>query len=148
MLNFYTENEITEGDSDSRDLVITATLSTAFDKSVTVNYTTQDDTATANESGECSYWCIAHLWIVPAKVEGVWQMGNGRLTLKQKYQMLSGSLEAGGQATAVTGRLRGDQISFSAGGAEYTGRVNGSTIEGSIRGGSGGSWTATRLSGR
>jgi hypothetical protein len=92
-----------------------------------------DETATATESGECSYWCIAHMWIVPAKVEGTWQFGGGKLTLKQKYQMISGSLEAGGQTIAIGGKMRGDQISFKAGGAEYTGKVNGNAIEGTVK---------------
>jgi hypothetical protein len=40
--------------------------------------------------------------------------------------------------------MRGDQITFSAGGAQYTGRVNGNGIEGTVKGGSGGKWTATK----
>lgn len=104
-----------------------------------------DDTATANTNGDCSYWCIAHMWIVPAKVEGTWQFGGGKVTLKQTYQMLSGSLESGGQTTAVTGKMRGDQISLKAGAAEYSGRVNGNAIEGTVKTGSqSGKWAANR----
>lgn len=104
-----------------------------------------DDTATANTNGDCSYWCIAHMWIVPAKVEGTWQVGGGKLTLKQTYQMLSGSLESSGQTTAVTGKMRGDQISLKAGAAEYNGRVNGNAIEGTVKTGSqSGKWAASR----
>lgn len=33
-------------------------------------------------------WNQAHLWIIPAKVEGSWKTGNGELQLIQKYQML------------------------------------------------------------
>ena len=43
------DNETTEGNSGSHDLQLTATLSTAFDRVVTVNYTTVDDTATAGD---------------------------------------------------------------------------------------------------
>ena len=51
--------------------------------------------------------------------------------------------------TINNGRLHGDQITFSAGGVEYTGRVSGSTMEGTSTGGSGGgAWRASRLSGR
>ena len=104
-----------------------------------------DDTATANTNGDCSYWCIAHMWIVPAKVEGTWQFGGSKVTLKQTYQMLSGSLESGGQTTAVTGKMRGDQISLKAGTAEYSGRVNGNAIEGTVKTGSqSGKWAANR----
>ena len=46
-------------------------------------------------------------------------------------------------ATPVTnGRLNGDQITFTAGGNQYSGYVNGDVIEGNA--GSGGSWKATR----
>ncbi len=41
------------------------------------------------------------------------------------------------------GRMRGDQISFTAGGAEYTGKVSGNTMEGVIKGNGG--WTASRV---
>ena len=87
----------------------------------------------------------AYLWIVPAKVEGVWRLAQGELTLKQNFQMVAGTLKSGGNTmTIANGRLRGDQISFSAGNAEYTGRVNGNTIEGTVKGSSSGSWSATR----
>ena len=78
-------------------------------------------------------WRRAYLWIVPAKVEGTWQFGGGKLTLKQKYQMISGSLVAGGQTIAIGGKMRGDQISFNAGGTEYSGKVNGNAIEGTVK---------------
>ena len=87
----------------------------------------------------------AYLWIVPAKVEGIWQLAQGELTLKQNFQMIAGTLKSGGNAeTMVAGKLRGDQINFIAGNAEYTGRVNGNTIEGTVKGSSSGSWSATR----
>jgi SAM-dependent methyltransferase len=87
----------------------------------------------------------AYLWIVPAKVEGTWQFAQGELTLKQSFQNVAGTLKSGGGTlTLANGRLRGDQISFSAGNAEYTGRVNGNRIEGTVKGSSAGSWSATR----
>jgi precorrin-6B methylase 2 len=104
-----------------------------------------DETATVDEKDGCSYYCTAHLWIVPAKVEGTWQMPQGELSLKQNFQMVTGTLKSGGSTTTVAnGRLRGDQISFTAGGAQYAGRVNGNAIEGTVKGGSPGSWNATR----
>ena len=85
----------------------------------------------------------AHLWIVPAKVEGTWRLAQGELTLKQNFQMISGTLKSGGNTTQITnGRLHGDEISFTAGGAQYTGRVNGNAMEGTVKsGGSNGKWT-------
>src|SRR4026208_64606 len=56
---------------------------------------TDDETATVKEG--CVSYCTAHLWIVPAKVEGTWQLGDGTLTLKQTYQVISGSLRRGGK---------------------------------------------------
>jgi len=89
----------------------------------------------------------AYLWIVPAKAEGIWQSAQGELTLAQNFQMVTGTLKSGGNTmTIANGRLRGDQLSFRAGDAEYTGRVNGDTIEGTVKGSSSGSWNATRTS--
>jgi hypothetical protein len=64
--------------------------------------------------------------------------------LKQEFQMVSGTLTSGGSSTAVSGKLRGDQITFTAGNTEYTGRVTGDRMEGSVKGGSSTNWTATR----
>jgi SAM-dependent methyltransferase len=94
---------------------------------------------------DCSSWCTALLWIVPAKVEGTWQSPQGEITLKQQYQVLTGTLTAGGRSGPIAGRLRGDQISFTAAGAEYSGRVNGDAIEGAVKSGNrSDAWKATR----
>jgi precorrin-6B methylase 2 len=103
-----------------------------------------DETATVEESQGCSYYCTAHLWIVPAKVAGTWQLPQGELTLTQDFQMLGGTLKNGDKSMPIwNGRMRGDVISFTAGNVEYAGRVAGDTMTGKI-GGSGGGWTATR----
>jgi SAM-dependent methyltransferase len=95
---------------------------------------------------DCTSWCTSLLWIVPAKVEGTWRLPQGDLTLKQEFQMVSGTLSANGASKAVTnGRLRGDQIRFTVEGTEYEGRVNGNTIQGtSSNGGSKSNWKATK----
>jgi hypothetical protein len=96
----------------------------------------EDETTTATEG--CSSYCTAYLWIVPAKVDGTWKMPQGELTLKQNYQMVSGTLKDGSNTTQISnGKLHGDQITFTAGGTQYTGHVNGATIDG-------GSWKATK----
>ena len=112
--------------------------------SFTMGEWTADETATL--SGGCTSWCTALFWIVPAKAEGTWQLRQGDLTLKQDFQLISGTLRSGSNTMPITnGRLRGDQISFSAGGAQYTGRVNGNAIEGTVKsGGSNSKWNATR----
>jgi len=102
---------------------------------------TPDETRTIE--GDCSAWCTALLWIVPAKVAGKWRLGGGELVLEQEYQMVKGTLDG---KPIADGRLRGDQIRFTAGSTEYTGRVNGTRIEGSLRGGGPATtWTATRM---
>lgn len=89
----------------------------------------------------CDRWCEALFWIVPAKVEGTWRLPQGDLTLKQTFQMLTGTLGS----VPITGQLRGEQITFNAGGVEYTGRVNGNTITGtSMQGGRSTPFTATK----
>jgi SAM-dependent methyltransferase len=102
-----------------------------------------DDKASVPDSN--AYNRTAYLWIVPAKVEGAWQLPQGELALKQSFQMVTGTLKSTGNTTPITnGRLRGDQINFTAGNAEYTGRVSGNTIEGTVKGSTSGSWSATR----
>jgi len=91
---------------------------------------TPDETAVV-ENG-CTAWCTALLWIVPAKVAGSWKADQGELVLKQDYQLVTGTLAG---APIAGGRLRGDQIRFTVGAAEYTGRVNGNRIEGTVQGG-------------
>src|SRR4030095_14489970 len=84
----------------------------------------------ASVGGECDHWCTALLWIVPAKVEGTWQLPQGELTLKQSFQMLSGTLQTGNSASEITNaKMIGDQIVFTASGQQYTGRVNGNVME-------------------
>jgi SAM-dependent methyltransferase len=89
----------------------------------------------------------AYLWIVPAKVDGTWQSPAGELTFKQQYQTLSGTLKTANGAAAISGaKLNGAQVSFSANGVRYTGRVNGDRIDGTAQASAGGTtkWSATR----
>ena len=95
---------------------------------------------TENVAG-CTNWCTAHLWIVPAKVDGNWKMPQGELAIKQTFQVISGTLKSGSSSSAINGKLNGDQITFTAGGTQYTGRVNGSSIEGTA---GGNKWSATK----
>lgn len=94
----------------------------------------------------CTSYCRGYFWIVPAKVEGNWKTPNGELTLEQKYQVVSGTLKTGNVvAPIVDGKLTGDQITFTAGGTVYTGKVDGQTIEGTSRAGEKReTWKATR----
>jgi hypothetical protein len=89
----------------------------------------------------CVSWCTALLWIVPAKVGGEWTIGNETLTLNQSFQMLSGSL---GSTAITSGRMNGEEITFVAGNRTFNGRVSGNSMQGTITGGAGGTFTATK----
>ena len=88
----------------------------------------QEDEA-ADAGGDCQSYCRALLWIIPAKVAGRWSLPQGELELQQEFQKISGRLESGGKATVIAAApLRGDEISFRAGNAQYSGRVRGDTM--------------------
>lgn len=106
---------------------------------------TDDETSSIDAKDDCTSWCVAHLWIVPARVKGQWKTSAGDLTLGQEFQMVSGTLRTSAGPQALNGKLRGNEISFSAGDAVYAGRVNGVSIEGTVfSGGNTSKWTATR----
>jgi precorrin-6B methylase 2 len=89
-----------------------------------------DETVTLEEKDGCSAsWCTAHLWIVPARVEGRHKLPIGDLVLKQQFQMLTGTLTADGRTYALEGRVRGEDVSITAGGKTYQGRMNGKSLE-------------------
>lgn len=96
---------------------------------------------TANVEG-CNNWCTAHLWIVPARVNGTWKTPQGELAIKQTFQMISGTLRNGNVVAPIQGKLNGDQISFTANGMQYTARVNGDSMEGSS---GNAKWSASRV---
>lgn len=103
-----------------------------------------DDTAAISD--ENTRWNTAFLWIIPAKVEGSWKLTEGELTFAQEFQMISGTLKTGSKSVDITGgRLRGNEITFTAGGDIYTGIVDVSKIEGMVTsGGNKNKWRATR----
>lgn len=104
-----------------------------------------DQTVSADSKEGCQSYCNAYLWIVPAKIAGTWKLPQGELTLTQEFQMLQGQLKQGDRLAPLSGgRLLGNQLAFTADGIDYSGRVNGNSIEGSSNG-SAGAWTATRM---
>jgi SAM-dependent methyltransferase len=80
----------------------------------------------------CYAWCFVYLWVVPARVEGIWRTPEGELVLEQRYQQVSGTLGTGPLAVPVRGRLVGERISLTAAGSEYRGRVAGDSIQGTV----------------
>jgi hypothetical protein len=105
---------------------------------------TPEETAILSEG--CTSFCRAHLWIVPAKVGGNWQLGQGQLTIEQKYQKFTGKLTTGNAVAPIAdGKLNGVEISFTAGNTQYKGRVSGAAMEGTAKSGAGETkWQATR----
>ena len=95
--------------------------------------------------GECTTWCTAYLWIIPAKVEGKWRLPNGELTINQQFQNITGTLSQNGNDTPITGRLDGERIRFNSGDAEYSGQIDGDSISGTVKSAAGETkWSAIR----
>ena len=98
----------------------------------------------------------AYFWIVPANVMGNWTLDGGGqhhdMTLEQTFQKVSGTLALGPIHAGLRDvKLRGTAISFAYVDQnkvrrDFTGRVNGSKMEGSFRDekGAEGKWTATK----
>ena len=97
-----------------------------------------DQTETV-ESEDCRSWCTALFWIVPAQVDGTWQLPAGPLVLTQAFQRVNGTLNG---RPILEAEIRGDRLTFSQGSTKYAATVNGSTMTGS--GGTPASWTARR----
>jgi SAM-dependent methyltransferase len=84
----------------------------------------------------CESWCEAKLYIVPAKAGGSWTLPQGSLVIEQTFQKLSGTMTAGGQTAPIeNGVMKGAEISFTAGGQRYAGRIKGDTMAGTVTGG-------------
>ncbi|MGE5362347.1 MAG: class I SAM-dependent methyltransferase [Bacteroidales bacterium] len=100
-----------------------------------------DETATVSDG--CTNWCTALFWVVPAKVDGTWRFPGGELVVKQQFQNFTGTLSLpNGSHTITDGKLRGDVITFTVDGVVHTGKVNGSRMSGTVKGG--GEWSASR----
>ena len=97
------------------------------------------------------------LWIVPAKVEGTWQVAipgqDFRVRIERRYQKLSTTGERDGKGLHVLGaRLRGTEVQFTTFDRDgtsrsYSGRVEGDRMAGDSHVGTGTqalSWSATR----
>ena len=94
--------------------------------------------------GDCTSYCRAMKWVVPAKVGGAWRLSNGELQLTQTYQMLGGTLTHSGQALPISAaKMDGANITFTAGGKRHIGRVADGIMTGTTEGG--GEWRATRV---
>jgi len=101
----------------------------------------------ATTRGEpCLSWCVAMLYVVPARAAGTWRLDDGAtLALEQNYQKLSGTLDAYGITLPIeNGRLDGEVIRFTVNRVHYEGRVGGNAMRGSAAGVTTRAWSATR----
>ena len=81
------------------------------------------------EQGCDAAWCTALLWIVPAQVAGTWTLpGGAKAELRQRYQMLTGTVAEGGKTYVLEGKVDGREVEFTAGGRTYRGTAKGKTI--------------------
>jgi hypothetical protein len=94
-----------------------------------------------------------YLWYVPARVAGKWQTQlnvagketSYEIAFDQLFQTLDGTLRGGADSVTLRGKLKGDQITFttlpkgSPGNQrhEFTGKVSGDTMTGTVRIGEG-----------
>jgi hypothetical protein len=95
---------------------------------------------------------LIYLYVVPAKVDGVWQAqmpaavtkAPATLSLRQQLTRVSGVVRLDGKDLPLEDvKLRGDKLTFKVAGrkGEYSGQVKGKSIEGTLDGKS--SWSAT-----
>ena len=96
------------------------------------------------------------LWIVPAKVQGKWQVHveggeHYDVSLRQRYQNLSGTAEAAGKPVKLASpTLRGEEIRFTvtdgAARRSFRGTASGESMQGTVDlgGGKTAKWTAKR----
>lgn len=98
---------------------------------------------TADVGGDCTSYCRALKWIVPAKVAGTWVLDGKTLELAQSFQMLEGTLRDGAATRPITqARLEGTQVRFAIGKDRYVGQVNGNRMQGTVNGSR--QWQAAR----
>ena len=83
----------------------------------------------AGQPGRESSYCKVLHWVVPQKVAGTYRVKQGQVTLKQEFQMLTGSIARDGAIVPLTGRVRGTEIEMTAGDKKYRGRLSGGKLD-------------------
>ena len=93
-----------------------------------------DETVTVDN---CEQWCTVMLYIVPAKIGGTWRDRVGRAGAQAGVSDGVRDVDLRrGQATQVSGSLRGSDLTLKAGTRAITGRVQGNQIDGTVTDGS------------
>jgi SAM-dependent methyltransferase len=95
---------------------------------------------------DCTAWCTALLWIVPAQVQGAWQVADGpRLEFDQHFQKVTGRLAGPVGSSPLQGAIRGAAVTFTIGDESWTGTMEGERLAGTrTKDGTSTPWTATR----
>ena len=89
-----------------------------------------DTTVDMNGKPGCeSSYCTVLYWVVPRRVAGSYSVAQGQVTLKQNFQMLTGTLKTDSATLELKGRVRGQTIEFAAGDKQYRGRLKGGALE-------------------
>ena len=91
-------------------------------------------------------WNTAYMWIVPAKVEGLWKFKDGDMELMQSYQMVTGNMKSGNNFYAISdGKLRGNVLKFTCNGVNYECTVNNGEMKGTAaNNGRSSAWAAVK----
>lgn len=107
-----------------------------------------DEAVTLRDGWDCSYYCTALLWIVPANIEGRWKFLDGELIINQRFQKISGIFKSGSKNIVISnGYIRGEEINFSLGKVDYKGLISKNSMEGSFKAGrKTGQWRAIKIS--
>ena len=90
---------------------------------------------TVNGFDGCQY-CTAHYWIVPAQVAGTWKLdGTANCGCSSATRWSTERPRSTARkCRSLDGKLTGAEITFTAGGTKYTGKVDGNTMEGTAGG--------------
>ncbi|HLT28367.1 MAG TPA: class I SAM-dependent methyltransferase [Zeimonas sp.] len=84
---------------------------------------------------DCTSFCRAMKWIVPAKVAGTWMLDGRKLELTQSFQRIDGTLRDDAAMRPIReARLEGARIRFVVGDDRYVGQVDGDRMHGTVNG--------------
>jgi len=100
--------------------------------------------ATSEVTEGCEHYCEALLWVVPAKVAGLWTLdGRRSMELAQSHQKIGGIVREGDAHWILRDAgMEGARIRFSLGDDRYEGEVRGDAMQGTVNGAR--PWKATR----
>jgi hypothetical protein len=97
---------------------------------------------------DCTAWCTALLWIVPAQIGGEWHTSEGpRLQIDQHFQKFTGLLQGPVGSSAIqAGAITGADVAFTIGDASYALKLDGDRLVGTrTEAGRASPWHATRV---